>query len=141
MIAPRHNEHAPAPTQEKAMTSSDQPTSTRVSVTLTFATSEVGGEILQAVLRSLADADGYLTRTLESTSVHTFDLDAEPTPEPAVQLVVPEGGAFAGIYINDLEQADRTAEQIGGVVVELPIIADHRPTDPTGQAAQAGREG
>lgn len=100
-------------------------TSRRVNVTLTAATDEDAHQVMAGVLHAVRTVLPALV--VESTNAHAFDLDdAEAeAPQPAVQLVVDAGGV-AGAYIDRPGRAADHAGNIGGVVVELPVAADHR---------------
>lgn len=109
-------------------------TSRRVNVTLTIPSDDATGDVLNAVLAALRRAPAFdnnlLPLDVESAHVHAFDLDEDDEPEPAVQLVVRDGGIYA-VHVDDAETADAQARKVGGVVVTLPIETDHRRPEAT----------
>ncbi|MFC5744798.1 hypothetical protein [Actinomadura rugatobispora] len=96
-----------------------------VTVILTFDTTHSK----EWVLRSVMEAVGALNDHAPSR-VHAYT-DDEIDQGPAVQMVVmPEADGLATasgpVFVNATERADELARNTGGLVVDLPVGADHR---------------
>ena len=100
-------------------------TTRRVNVTLTFTTNDVPADVAYSVMAVVRDESRY-AHDLETISVHGFDLSEDGEGEPAVQLVVDPCGGITGAWVDNDERAHEFARNTGGVVVELPITADHQ---------------
>jgi hypothetical protein len=95
-------------------------TTRRVSVTLTFVTDDNPNHVLDLVTGRLI----HTQMPIEGAHVHAFDLAEPEQPEPVVHLVVV--GAGVAPFIGNPNGAHAYAEEIGGVVVELPVSIDCR---------------
>lgn len=98
-------------------------TTRRVNVTFTFATDVDADHVMRQALESLPD---HVSAGLEHVHVHEFDLTEEDDTEPSVQLVVDPHGGITGAWVDNPDRADEFARNTSGVVVVLPIEADHR---------------
>jgi hypothetical protein len=100
-------------------------TSKRVTLSLVFATDENAGLVQAAVLQKL----GELNRLIVSSSVYVFDpddLDPEQARIHEVHSVNEQGRAHVTHRLIDGDLADQIARDIGGLVVQHPVLADHR---------------
>jgi hypothetical protein len=98
-------------------------TTKRVAVTLTFATDAEPGQVLGGVVQKLGDAN----EILEATHVHGFDMagDGDDNGDTVVQLVVGREGNVTG-FVDNPNSAHALAEELNGVVVEVPVDVDCR---------------
>lgn len=118
-------------------------TSRRVSITMELATQLAPGVALAAVTERLPLT---IREQLVSTSCHTYDLaegDDDPRPEFAY-FVLHGNGDPAEMLIGDNAEALRKARSIGGLVAELPLVADYSgasldergPAEPASEPSQ-----
>ncbi|MFC9973588.1 hypothetical protein ACFVH6_22105 [Spirillospora sp. NPDC127200] len=102
-------------------------TTRRVNVTLTIPTDNPATDVLADITRAV-------TRTglpIENTHVYAFTLNGHGDPEPVVHLVIDHAGGAVNAFPDQPERADEYARNTGGLVVEVPVIADHRNPEPT----------
>ncbi|MDL4812799.1 hypothetical protein [Actinomadura opuntiae] len=98
---------------------SEQETTRRVSINLILATDRDPQDVHLALLAAISDRWPVL-----HTSVYAFDMDDPDVP--SVQLVIDPVAGIRGAFVDDPERAEAQAKELGSVVVELPIDADHR---------------
>lgn len=101
-------------------------TSRRVNVTLTAAIDEPAHQVMAGVLDAVRNALPGLA--IESTSTHAYDLAEDEESVPHVQLVF-KYNALNASFVDSPGRADEYARRFGGVVVELPVVADYRPEE------------
>lgn len=99
-------------------------TTRRVAVTLIAATDEPAHHVMAGMLDAVRNALPDLA--IHSTTTSAFDMADGDDAEPSVQLVVDAVAGIVDAYVDRPERADEQASNIGGVVVALPIEADHR---------------
>lgn len=99
-------------------------TTRRVAVTLVAITDEPAHKVMAGMLDAVRNALPGLAIDYATNSA--FDLAEEDDAEPRVQLVVDAVAGIVDAYVDRPERADEQASNIGGVVVALPIEADHR---------------
>jgi hypothetical protein len=100
-------------------------TTRRVMVTLTFATDIEEGVIVTELPRQLPPETAKL---LTGVSAHAFDMADDDQPESRVLAVIGPDLRIVELF-TDVTEAGPAADRIGGLVVELPVVEDHRTPD------------
>ncbi|MUN41428.1 hypothetical protein [Actinomadura litoris] len=98
-------------------------TTHRVAVTLVAITDDDAHQVMARMLDAVRNALPELAIDYATNS--GFDLSEDDEAESEVHLVV-DGTGIVRAYLDAPDRADKHARTVGGVIVELPIIADHR---------------
>jgi hypothetical protein len=96
-----------------------------VTVSLTFDTTHSKEWVLRSVMEAITALNDHAP-----ASVHAYTSD-EMDQDPTVQMVVmpdPDHRSTASgpVFVDARDRADELARNTGGIVVDLPVVADHR---------------